>query len=139
MPPAHNRKLREAVLDIGGSQFHAQINDMQVVNDTDDAEQFHTYGGDDSSFAEPADPNYNLALKGFADWRVGGFSDFLWVHDGETVTFQLDHHPNIVGEHVRWSGQVNIKAPNAGGEIRTTELTESTLKIIGKPAYARIG
>lgn len=139
MPPAHNRKLKRSLLEIGGENFEAQTTDIQVVNDTDDGEQFHTYGGDESSFVEDADPSFSLQLKGFSDWRVGGFSDFLWANDGATVAFQLDHYPDVVGEHVRWSGTVKVKAPTAGGEIRTTEVTEATLKIVGKPDYDRIG
>lgn len=139
MPAATHYKLTKATLNIGGSQFQSQINDMQVVNDTGDATIFHTYGGDESSFAEAAEPDYKLALKGFADWTVGGFSDYLWAHDGETVAFTLDHHPDVVGSFVRWTGQVQVKASTVGGEIRTTELTESTLAIVGKPAYSRIG
>lgn len=136
---ATHYKLNDAVLDIGGSQFQAQITDMKVSNNTGDATQYATFGGPTSSFVEAADPSYTLDLKGFADWTLGGFSDFLWAHDGETVVFQLDWHPTIVGSHVRWSGQVQIKAPNSGGEIRTTELTETSQAIVDKPLYQRIG
>jgi hypothetical protein len=39
---------------------------------------------------------------------------------------------------VQWSGQVKLKAPNAGGEARTTEMTEVTLQIVGKPTYVHL-
>lgn len=139
MPAATNYKLKIAVLTIGGSQFQGQITEMTINNDTDDAEIFNTYGGDGSSFAEAAEPSFQLELKGFADWTLGGFSDFLWAHNGETVAFTLDHHPDVVGSYVRWTGNVQIKAPSAGGEIRTTELTETSLAIVGTPVYSRVG
>lgn len=136
---ANNRKLKIITLDIGGSEFQAQLTDWKITNDTDDAEIKYTFGGDDEAFAEEADASFKLELKFYSDWRSGGISDFLWAHDGETVTFQLDHLPDIVGEHVQWGGSVQIKAPSVGGEIRTTEVTEATLAIVGKPVYARIG
>ena len=136
---ATNYKLKVATLDIGGSQFQGQVTQMTIENNTDDPTIFYTFGGDGSSFAEAAEDSYVLSLTGFADWTLGGFSDFLWAHDGETVTFQLDHHPDVVGSHVRWTGQVQIKAPTSGGEIRTTETTETTLGIVGKPVYSRVG
>lgn len=135
---ANNRKLKIITLDIGGSQFQAQLSEWKIVNDTDDAEIRYTFAPD-GAFAESADDSYQLELKFYADWRSGGVSDFLWAHDGETVTFMIDHLPDIVGEHVRWTGSVQIKAPDVGGEVRTTEITETTLAIVGKPVYARIG
>lgn len=135
---ANNRKLKIITLDIGGTQFQAQLSEWKIVNDTDDAEIKYTFAPD-GAFADAADDAYQLELKFYADWRSGGVSDFLWAHDGETVSFSLDHLPDIVGEHVRWTGSVQIKAPDVGGEIRTTEATETTLTIVGKPTYTRIG
>lgn len=131
--------LTQAQLNIGGSQFEGQISEMTVSNDTKDGETVFTFGGDASSFVEPKDAKFTLELKAFADWTLGGISDFLWTHDGEEVSFQLDHHPNEVGSHVRFTGTVQIKAPSAGGEVRTTEETEASLSIVGTPTYSRIG
>lgn len=133
---AQHKKLTTSVLDIGGSTFEAQMTDIQIVNDTDDPEQFYTY--DNSSFYEAADPSFSLQLTGFADWTSGGFSDFLWTHDGETMDFTLDHHNGVTGWHVQWSGEVFVKAPSAGGEVRATETSEVTLGIVGAPTYTRI-
>jgi hypothetical protein len=136
---ATHYKLNDAVLNIGGSEFQAQVTQMTVNNNTGDPERFYTYGGTTSSFVEAADPEFTLDLSGFADWTLGGFSDYLWAHDGETVSFQLDWHPTVVGSHVRWSGSVQVKAPNSGGEIRSTETTETSLAIVDAPTYSRIG
>ncbi len=75
----------------------------------------------------------------YSDWRSGGISDYLQENDEVQVSFQLDHHPDIVGEHVRWTGDVKIKAPTVGGDVRTTETTAVTLQCVGKPEYERVG
>jgi hypothetical protein len=136
---ATNYKLKTAVIDIGGTDFQDQITTFNINNDTDDGETFDTFGGPNAAFVEAADASFTLEITAFADWSLGGISDYLWAHDGETVTFQVDHHPDVVGSHVRVSGQLQIKAPSMGGEIRTTETTETTLVIVGKPTYTRIG
>ena len=136
--PVNHRKLKYVIFDVDGSTFQSQLSDWKLNNDTDDAEEFHTYDPD-SSFAEEADPSWSIECKFYADWRSGGVSDFLFAHDGETLTCTIDHHPDIVGEHVRFTVPVLIKAPSVGGETRTTELTETTLKCVGAPDYGRIG
>ena len=135
----NHRKLRIAVLTIGGIPFQEQCRIINLVNNTDDPEIFHTFGGDNSSFAEEAEPSWALELTAYADWRSDGISDFLTAHNGETLPFVADMHPNIVGEHTRRAGDVLIKAPSVGGEIRATEETETTLAVIGEPSYERIG
>jgi hypothetical protein len=135
--PAHNRKLKTIVFDLGGTEFQVQLSNWKMNNNTPDAEIFHTYGGDDSSFAEDADPAWSLDCTFYADWRSGGISDYLMLNDEEDITFQLDHYPDIPAEHVRWAGTLHIKAPNVGGEVRTTEITEVTFQCVGKPVYSR--
>lgn len=137
MATKHN-KLRIAILEIGGIAFQEQCRIINLVNNTDDPEIFHTFGGDGSSFAEAADPSWALELTAYADWRSNGISDWLTAHDGETVNFRAQMHPDIVGETTERTGQVLIKAPSVGGEIRTTEETVTTLAVIGEPTYARI-
>ncbi|MHA6626885.1 hypothetical protein ACU61A_15730 [Pseudonocardia sichuanensis] len=135
--PAHNRKLKQVTFDLGGTPFQVQLRNWTMNNGTADATIFHTYGGDASSFAEDAEPAWSLACDFYADWRADGISDYLMVNDETDVTFQLDHHPDVVGEHVRWAGVLHIKAPNVGGEVRTTEITSVTFQCVGKPAYSR--
>ncbi len=135
----NHRKLKLITFFLGGNQYQTQLREWNLNNDTDDPEQFHTYGGEGESFAEPADASWQLELSFYADWRSDGISDFLTAHDGETLPFVIDHHPDIVGEHTRRGGDVLIKAPSVGGEVRTTELTDTTLAVIGTPSYERIG
>lgn len=134
---AHNLKLKVITFTLGGVSFECQLSSWKVVNNSDDGERFYTYCVD-GEFIEDAEPDYSLELKFFSDWRSNGISDYLTVNDLATVGFVLHHHPDVAGEHVMWSGNCKIKAPDAGGDIRTTEVQEATLKCVGKPVYARI-
>ena len=133
----HNRQLKVIEFSIDGTQFECQVKTWSVSNNTDPGEKLYTQCPDGEA-REEAEPDYALELTFFSDWQLDGISDFLWAHDEETVDFQLDNHPDIPAEHVRWTGQVKIMAPSAGGDARTTEMTEVTLPIIGKPTYARV-
>lgn len=133
---AHNRKLSLLVLDIGGNEFQIQCRKAEIVNNTDDAESFATFAPD-GGFVEAAEPSFALDLEFYADWRSAGVSDYLWDNDGVTVAFELTHHPDIPAETVIFSGNVLIKAPNVGGEVRTTEVTATTLVCEAKPVKTR--
>ena len=139
-PLPFSRKLKVITFSLAGNQFECQLRDWKMNNNTPDGERFYTYcppsGGE---FREDAEPDYALDLKFFSNWRLNGISDYLTVNDQVTVAFQLDHHPDIVREYVRWAGSLKIKAPSVGGEARSTEMTEVTLPVIGKPVYTRIG
>lgn len=135
MPP-HNRKLKLITLDIGGENFEIQCKTWNLTNNTAIGDKQYTFAPD-GEFTDEVDPDYTLALTFFADWRVDGVSDFLTAHDGETLPFQLDHHPDIVAEHVRWTGNVTIMAPTVGGDARVTEETAVEYAVIGKPVYSR--
>lgn len=136
MPEPHSRKVKVIEFAIDSTTFECQVQTWNVANNTEDGEKIYTQCPE-GEFREEAEPDYALEFTFLADWRADGISDFLTAHDGETLGFTLDHHPDIVGEHVRWTGDVKIKAPSAGGEARTTETTEVTLPIVGKPAYSR--
>src|SRR5262245_42341312 len=101
---AHNRKLKLIEFTVDGTSFECQLQSWNLANNTDDGERMYTFCPD-GEFIEDAEPQYALELTFFSDWRSDGVSDFLWAHDQETVAFQLDHHPDVVGEHVRWTGE----------------------------------
>jgi len=136
----HSRKIKLVEFSLGTDPsdiaFECQLNTWQLNNNTEDGDKIYTLcpTGEDE---EETDPDWSIDMTFFADWRSDGISDYLMVHDGETVTLSLNHHPDIPAEHVRWVGQVKIKAPSVGGEARTTEMTETTLNFIGKPEYSR--
>lgn len=137
MTTALNRKLKVIVFTLGTTQFQCQVATWKIVNNTKDGEKFWVYcvGGE---FIEESDPDYALELRFYSDWRSGGVSDFLTLADETDVAFVLEHHPDIAAEHVQWAGNVHVKAPTVGGDVRTTEVTEVTLQIIGKPTYTRL-
>jgi hypothetical protein len=134
----HQRRLKQITLDIGGDTFECQVKTWNLDPGIDDGDRIYSFcpTGED---VEETDPDPTLDLTFFADWRASGISDYLWAHSGEAAAFTLDHHPDIVGEHVRWTGTVKLKAPAVGGEARETEMTEITLQCLGMPVYTRVG
>lgn len=133
----HHRRLKLIELEINGESYECQVQTWEIENNTDDGERHFTFCTD-GEFREDADDDYALALTFFSDWRSpNGLTHFMTVNDKQWVNFQLDHHPDIAAEHVRWTGEVRLRAPNAGGEVRTEEMTEVTLPIRGKPTYTR--
>lgn len=135
---AHNRKLTKITFSLDGTEYQAQLKSWTLNNNTDDAAVFYVYEPGEE-FAEAADPSWSMDISGYADWRSDGLADFLMAHDEEDVAFVLDHHPDIPGEHVRWAGTFHLKAPNVGGDVRTTEEVNTTLTCVGKPLYSRVG
>lgn len=137
----HKRKMKLVEFSLGSDPddvaFECQLNTWNLNNNTEDGDKIYTLCPDGED-TEDTDPDYSIDLTFFADWRSEGISDFLWANDGETMALKLDHHPDIPGEHVRWTGQVKIKAPSVGGEARENEMTETTLQFIGKPVYTRV-
>lgn len=133
----NHRKLKIVTFTLGGNDFACQVKTWRMLNNTDDGEKMYAFCPD-GEFREDAEPDYALELSFYADWRSNGVSDYLTVNDQATVAFILDHYPDIPAEHVRWSGNAKIKAPSAGGEARTTEMSDVTLPVIGKPTYLHL-
>lgn len=140
MAVTQSRKLKIVTFSLAGITFQCQLQKWNIKNNSPDGEKFYTFcgPGPEGEFREDAEPDYSLEMTFFSDWRSAGISDYLTVNDLAVVAFLVDHHPDIVGEHVKWTGSCKIKAPDAGGEARKTEMTEITIPIIGKPTYTRI-
>ena len=134
--PLHNRKIKQIVLDLGGTTFQCQIENFQFINNTPDGAKIFSMCPDGEAIEE-SDADWALSLRFFSDWRTNGISDFLMLNDGVDALFELEHHPDIAAEHTIWSGTLRIKAPNVGGDIKVTERQEVTLQIIGKPDFTR--
>lgn len=126
----HQRRLKLITFTLDGVAFECQLNSWTLDPGSNDGDRQYTYCPD-GQFVEETDDEPTLQLKFFSDWRSAGISNFLWSNANETVGFVLDHHPDIVGEHVRWTGQVLIKPAPVGGDARTTEITEITLSVVG--------
>lgn len=143
MPTTRVYKFRTVGFRLGGVDQQYQLTSGKLVNNTPDGEKLYVFAlptdpAGTGEIREDAEPDYALELKFFADWRPGGISDYLTQNDQQTITFYFDHHAEISGEHVRWTGTCKAKAPTVGGDVRTNEMTEVTLAVFGKPTYARI-
>lgn len=135
--PAKSRKLKTITFTLGGSSFEAQITDWAMTNNTKDATVTFTFSPD-GAVTDTPDPDWSVDLSFLSDWAVGGINDYLTVHDGETAAFVLDHLYDVVGEHVRWTGSVTLKAPGAGGAARATEVSTIKLIVVGEPLYTHL-
>lgn len=134
----HQRRLKLLNLAIDSNSFECQLQSWKLDPGSKDGDRQYTYCPD-GQFVEETDDEPSLELKFFADWRSAGVSDYFWANNGATVAFVLDHHPDIVGEHVRWSGNVLIKPPPVGDDARKTEMSEVKLQVVGEPTYERVG
>lgn len=134
--PLHNRKIKQIVFDLGGTTFQCQIENFQFVNNTPDGEKIYSMCPDGEDIEE-TDDDWSLQLRFFSDWRTNGISDWLMLHNGENVAFELEHHPDIPAEHTIWTGTLRVKAPTVGGDVKVTERQEVTLQVIGRPDYDR--
>lgn len=134
--PLHNRKIKLIIFDLGGTTFQCQIENFNFINNTPDGAKIYSMCPDGVAIEE-TDEDWALQFRFFSDWRVGGISDFLMLHDGEDVAITVEHHPDIPAEHTVWDAVLRIKAPNVGGDIKVTERQEATMQCVAKPTYTR--
>lgn len=134
---AQNRRLKVITFTLDGDSFECQLTSWTVDPGVKDGDRVYTYCPD-GMFIEDTDNEPTLNLKFVSDWRLDGISDYLWQNEGAVVAFVLDHHPDIVGEHVQWSGNVKLQPAPAGGDRGDTEMQEVTLMIVGDPTYTRV-
>lgn len=138
----HQRRLKILTFTIGGNAFDCQVTSWKLSYGIKTGTRIYTFcsGGEgNNTFIEETDGEASLQLKGLSDFTSGGIHDYLVINSMTTAAFVLDHHQDIVGEHVRWTGSLQIQAPDTGGDARTTEMFDLTMPIIGIPGYARIG
>lgn len=136
MPP-HSRQLKVIEFTLGGTSYECQITSWNLDPAIPDAERVPVFCPD-GEVLEDGTPAPTLQLTFLSDWRVNGISRYLTKNTGANAAFQLDHHPDIPAEHVRWTGTVRLKAPPVGGTPRTGERTEITLQIIGTPEFIEV-
>lgn len=139
----HHRKIKTITLSItpeSGTPVNVecQVRTWTLTPPQEDGERFYTQCPD-GEFLEDANPVWTLELGFFSDWTAGGVSDFLMSNAGAVADFVLDHHPDVVEEHVTWTGKLKVKAPPVGGDARATEQQTVTFACIGEPQYARGG
>lgn len=123
------RRLKVLNLTIDGQSVDCQLTSWTLDPGKDDGDVQYTYCPD-GSYIEETDPEPTLDITFLNDWTSTGFSTYLWEHNGETADFVLDHHPDIPGEHVRWTGQLIVKPGPVGGDRGDTDQTEVTFQIV---------
>lgn len=136
------RKYKTAVIEFGGTtpDYSFQVTTAQVINNTPDGDRVFTFAADGSGeFRETPDDAWQLALKWVSDWTTStGFNSYINAHDGQTLAITV-HYDNgdSTGFGRTWSGNVVIKQPTDGGDVRTMESSEATWNFIGKPTFAQ--
>jgi hypothetical protein len=131
----HQRRLKVALIAVGGSNFECQIKNWSLDPGEQDGDRQYTFCPD-GEFVEETDPEPTLELEFFADWRSNGISDYLWEHRGEEADVSITNHPDLPAETTLFSGTVRLKAPPVGGEARSTEMQTVTL-LVTNLNYAR--
>ncbi|WP_329069007.1 hypothetical protein [Amycolatopsis sp. NBC_01480] len=130
------RRLKVITLTIGGISVECQLASWTLDPGVQTGDYIYTYCPDGAAIGE-TDDQPTLAATTYAKWTAGGFEDFLWLNRGTVAQFQLDHHPNITGEHVRWTGSLMVQPAPVGGDRGDNEQTEITFQLVGPPAYSR--
>ena len=132
------RKYTAAVLNIGGEvDYSCQATTAGVTNATPDGNKVYTFCASGAGeFRETPDPQYTLPLKWISDWSSTGLNRYVHDHNGETVAFTLTLDPGDADYERTWTGNVVLKEPNDGGDVRTTETSEVTWNCIGVPDLA---
>lgn len=135
------QRLKIISFTLGGVEYSAQITSWKLSAGIKTGDRVYTYsirGEGHNVVIEETDGEPTLEIKFLSDWNSGGLSDFLWTNNMETVDFTLDHHPDIPGEHVQFSGQLQLQAPDTGDDARASEIQDVTLPILGAiPEYTR--
>lgn len=133
----HRNQLKYVSLDIGGNEFRAAIQTWRLVDNTEDPEKIYSYGPDgQNEDTEEEVADWALELTFYSDWRTPvGLNHYLWTNAGQEVAYTIGHHLGTTGEDPEFSGTVKLKRTSVGGQVRTTELTELTLPIVGVPDY----
>lgn len=140
-PQPHYRRLKIISFTLGGVEYSTQVTSWKVSAGIKTGDRIYTFssaGEGHNVVIEETDGEPTLDIKFLSDWTSGGISDYLWNNNMVTAAFTLDHHPDIVGEHVQFSGQVQLQAPDTGDDARASEEQEVNLPILGAiPIYER--
>lgn len=132
MATAKNKRLKTLTLTIGGiTGIECQVTSWKINPPQNNGDLVYTYCPD-GSFREEVDPeDWTLDLTWVSDWTVGGLNRYLWANQGATAAFTLTNHADVTGWAVQWAGSLIVKAPPAGGDVRTTDMSEMTFTGVG--------
>lgn len=133
------RKYVSAVVEFGGTtpDYSCQVTTLGVVNATPDGTKVYTFCASGAGeFRETPDSAWQCTIKWISDWTSTGLNRYLATNDGATVAVSI-HYDNGDSNYGRtWSGNVVLKQPSDGGDVRATETSEMTLNFIGVPTLA---
>lgn len=135
----NQRRLKIITLTVDSNSFDCQVNSWTFDPGVKAGDLMYTFcsaGEGNNSFYEETDEVPTLQLKFFDDWRSDGISTFLHDNVNAVVAFVLDHHPDIVGEHRRITGQLKVIPHAIGGDARATEVGDVTLPVL--PGYTDV-
>jgi pterin-4a-carbinolamine dehydratase len=142
-PQPHQRRNKIISFTLAGVEFSTQITSWKVSAGIKTGNRVYTYssaGEGHNTFVEETDGQPTLQIKFLDDWRISQISDYIWANSMQVAAFTIDHHPDIVGEHVQVSGSVQVQAHDIGSDSRLTEMADVTWPIMGPlPTYTRIG
>lgn len=135
----HQRRLKIITLTVDSNSFDCQVSSWTFDPGVKPGALMYSFCSDgegNNSFYEETDEEPTLQLKFFDDWRSDGISTFLHDNVNTVVDFVLDHHPDIVGEHRRITGQLKVIPHPIGGDARVTEVGDVTLPVL--PGYTDV-
>lgn len=132
------KKYTTAVIEFGGTtpDYSCQVTTAQILNNTPDGERVFTFcASGNGEFRETPDAAWAVTLKWISDWTTStGFNQYIAAHDGQTLSLTV-HFDNgdSSGYGRTWTGNVVVKQPSDGGDVRTAETSEVTWNYIGIP------
>jgi hypothetical protein len=90
----------------------------------------------DGTFRNLGASTWSLELEGAQDWAAAGLSRFLFDHEGEELTFQVDQYGNphdASDAEPEMTGTVRAVAPGYGGAVDEYAEFSVSLPVVGKP------
>lgn len=137
MATINHRKFKAAEINLGTTDYSAQVMSTTPSNNTGDSEKVFTFAADGTGeFEEPADDDWQVTLKFLQDWTPTGISRYIATHDGDEVACAITFDPGVENWERTWTGTVTIRRPGDGGDAGSRQETELTLKYKGVPTLA---
>lgn len=119
-------KLKKGTLTIGTKSFATQATNVKITPDhKDDGEALEVLSGDQIPASSSRTDTLKIeAIQDFTD--PAGFLTYTWEHDGENVAFEWTPTDKATP---KWSGTVQVRALEVGGEINKRIMTSAEFPI----------
>jgi hypothetical protein len=132
----------KAAADATAQEFQCHVSEARVQVKPGDVKSVQTLCAS-GSFSSTGKPSYALVLNGYQDWDTTtgseGLAQYLWLHDGEVLDFDLQAHGELVAPsatHPHMTGQVTAVGVDYGGTINEYAPFTAELACIAKPVLA---